>query len=192
MFGVHGEALYERCRGRDDTPVRLNGLPKSVGRSTTFDRDTDDMEFVEGMLYYLTERAANHLRSLRMRARCVHARLRYADFSTYACSKRLALSTDCDGEFFAVARSLLRRLHTRRMKVRLVGVGLSELSAALYQPDLFSWEQYFRKKHLYRAIDGIRDRHGFGALVAGPSIALMNSAPRGARGFLMNNPSLAR
>ncbi|MFH1551183.1 MAG: DNA polymerase IV [Planctomycetota bacterium] len=193
-FGdVRGEMLYERCRGLDDSPVRLNGPPKSISRSTTFEKDTVDLNFIEGMLYYLTERAAGQLRSHKMKSRCVAAKLRYADFSTYVRSKRLQRPSNQDRDFFAVARDLLNSLYTGRMMVRLTGVVLSELSTTgFHQGDFFTWEKYLKRKRLYGALDGIRGRHGFSAVIAGPSIALMDSVRRDGRGYVLRTPSLSR
>jgi len=53
---------------------------------------------------------------------------------------------------------LLHKLYTRRMRVRLVGVRLSELSHAGSQMDLFA--DYAREDALYRVLDRMKDRYG--------------------------------
>jgi hypothetical protein len=77
--------------------------------------------------------------------------------------------------------------------VRLVGVVLSELSTTgFHQGDFFTWEKYLKRKRLYSALDGIRGRHGFNAVIAGPSIALMDSVKRDERGYILRTPSLSQ
>ena len=175
MFGLYGAALYERCRGWDASAVTLNLPPKSFSRSTTFSRDTDDMETIEGMLYRLTEHVGASLRREDAAARCVHVELRYADFTDYRRSRHVRSAVSQDREIFALARPMLRGLYTRDMDLRKVGVGVSDLvSGAVFQSDLFSWEADMRRRRLGAALDRIRRAHGFDAVHAGLSIGLIS------------------
>ncbi len=193
MFGLHGSMLYERCRGRDSSVVVLNPPPKSISRSTTFSRDSDDMDFIEGMLHYLVERVGVRLRGLGMTARCVHINLRYADFDDYHRTRHLKCATNQDREIFETARRMLHALYTRDVKLRKIGVGVSRFIAGSdFQPDLFSWQGSLKHRRLCSALDRIRGEHGFDAILAGPSITLMQKLGHHRRGFVLHNPSLSR
>ncbi len=45
-FGKWGPSLYERIRGRHDSPLVTEWEPKSVGEQETFAQDTRDLEFI--------------------------------------------------------------------------------------------------------------------------------------------------
>jgi hypothetical protein len=70
------------------------------------------------------------------------------------------------------ARDLFRAAYARRVSVRLLGVGLSNLVSAAPQLDLFSAPRELAWERLIGPLDGLRDRFGFGAVRAGSSILL--------------------
>ncbi|MEZ6026467.1 MAG: DNA polymerase IV [Planctomycetota bacterium] len=196
-FGRHGQALAARARGYDaegDAP--RPSIARSISRETTFAVDTDDREMVEGTLSWLAQRALRALREEGLRARTVSVRLRYADFETVQASRRLRQPTDQDDDVLDLVRTLGARRWDRRVKLRLVGVGLSDLESArdrqldffeqLAEPTAERASTLHRSliagpglaHRLDRAVDRIRERHGFGSLVRGRAIDLL---PRAAR-----------
>jgi len=174
-FGLErGRALFGLLRGRPagGDGVRERGLPKSMSRETTFWTATGDYEFVEAMLFYLTERLGRALRREGMRGRTVQVKLRYQDMSTVQCARSLARVTDRDEEIFAAARALLGRLWRRSRCVRLVGVGVSELRPwGVFQSALLD-DGSERSRRLDRCLDGLRERFGFDVVRRGLSINL--------------------
>ena len=52
-FGKWGPSLYERIRGRHDSPLVTEWEPKSVGEQETFAQDTRDLEFIFQRLWFL-------------------------------------------------------------------------------------------------------------------------------------------
>jgi len=192
VFGENGVLLSRRAKGIDDRNVEAH-RPKSVSRETTFESDVADKRIVEGMLYYLTERAARKLRALRLMAKCVHVKVRYADFETYARSRTLPQPTDQDEEIYEWALRLLNRILTRRIRVRLVGVCVSGLACSdAYQPDLFHGTQANKRRRLHRKLDRIRDRYGFSAITAGRSLDLLNTMDKDFHGFKLRTSCLTR
>jgi DNA polymerase-4 len=172
VFGDYGASLSARARGADERAVHADEPPKSVSRECTFEEDTADVEFCESMLWYLSERAARDLRSHRLTARTVTLKLRYRDFTTVTRSHTLASPTDNERQVAGVARDLFRAAYARRVSVRLLGVGLSNLVAAAPQLDLFAAPRELAWERLIGPLDGLRDRFGFGAVRAGSSILL--------------------
>jgi DNA polymerase-4 len=133
------------------------------------------------MLSYLVERACANLREIKMRARTVGVKVRYSDFEESRSSQGLSEPSCDEREIFAHAVKLLGKAWSRRMRVRLVGLELSRLSAGGgRQLDLFREPERERLEKLQGAVDRIRGKHGFGAVVAGRSIELCTS--RGATG----------
>jgi DNA polymerase-4 len=192
-FGVGGSTLYRHCRGLCDAPVLARERPKSISRETTFEEDTLDRGYVEAMLHYLTERAARDLRQHGLLARGVTVKLRYADCQTVSASRTVPEATDQDESLYRTAVALWRRLYTRRVRVRLVGVSLSSLVAPdQRQMDLFREPTRRRRDRLYRSIDRVRDKYGFSAVTAGRSIELLPALERDPEGFRLRTACLTR
>ena len=174
-----GAMLYHLVRGElpdHAAALRVGEPPRSIARETTFWTAASDYEFVESMLFYLTERLGRALRRERMQGRTVQVKLRYQDFSTALCSRSLRARTDEDERIFAVARSLLRARWRRTRRLRLVGVGLTDLGrACVRQEDLFD-ERADRSRRIDRCLDGLRAQFGFDVVRRGLSINLAAAA----------------
>ncbi|MDX1624596.1 MAG: DNA polymerase IV [Gemmatimonadota bacterium] len=177
-FGVHGRALAARAAGDDDGEVEERERPGSVSRECTFEEDTTDVAFCEAILHTLAERACRDLRSHGMTARTVTLKLRYRDFTTVTRDRTLAAPTDSDRTVAATARELFHAAVERRVSVRLLGVGLSSLSDAAPQLDLFSDSRAIAWDRLLGPIDRLRDRYGFGAVKTGPTLLLDDEVRR--------------
>jgi len=192
-LGPAGEALAERAAGRDGAAVEEALYPKSISRETTFHEDTADRRVVEAMLSYLAERAAWKLRSIRMSARTVTVKLRYGDFSTYHKARSLNEPSAHDRDFETLALQLFDELFTRRMRIRNVGVALSNLAPGMpHQAALFDEGRFEKAERLYRGIDRVRERFGFSSLFTGRAIELIRHLERDRHGFVLRTPSLTQ
>lgn len=192
MFGRRGELLFERCRGRDFRPLRTDAAPKTISRETTFHRPTTDPGEIRGMIFYLLERAMRTARGSGLMAGCVELTIRYDDFKQLAASKSLPRPSESDGEVFAVADRLLGQLHRRRVALRHVGVVLSGLAPAGLERTLFTTDRQIRDRQLHQAVDTLRDRYGYGAVMTGRSIELLGRLRRNDYGFVLRTPSLTK
>jgi DNA polymerase-4 len=172
-FGAHrGRALHELLRGEGSVEPSPPDRPKSISRETTFWRASNAPEFVEGMLFYLTERLGRALRREGMEGRTVQVKVRYGDRLTVQRSRSLGEHTDRDEAVFEVARRLLRRQWRRSRRVRLVGVGLTDLRRArAFQHRLFD-DEANRGRRIDRCLDRLRERFGFDVVQRGPAIRL--------------------
>ncbi|MDF1702042.1 MAG: DNA polymerase IV [Planctomycetota bacterium] len=195
-FGRTGLTLSRRARGHDaalDAPTIGQRVAKTrtISRETSFARDTNDPRVVDGMLSYLAQRACGALRTDGLLARSVEVRVRYADFQTAATRRRLPEPSARDEDVLGIVRTLWPVVWQRRVRLRLVGVTLHGLEPkAEKQLDLLASLDVDR--HLDAAVDAIRERHGFGALVRGRAIDLLDQVPRTARGFRLHTPSCSR
>jgi DNA polymerase-4 len=98
-------------------------------------------------------------------ASTINIKLRYSDFKTLTRSRTIK-PTDDDRTVFDVAWNMLMKAHTRRVAVRLIGVGLSKFSEFSEQGELFEWEEIKRRKML-RAVTRIRDKYGYESVMFG-------------------------
>jgi DNA polymerase IV len=145
----------------------------------TFERDIADPEVVRTELLRLAERVGRRLRREGVTARTVTLKLRYANFQTVTRSRTLGVPTDQATELHREVCALLDALRLQRARVRLVGVGATNLvaSGGARQLDLLTDERWGR---LERAADVARGRFGDRAVTRG---ALLRADDRSARGM---------
>ncbi|MFQ6001773.1 MAG: DNA polymerase IV [Anaerolineae bacterium] len=186
-FGALGRVLYRRARGRDDSLLTPCREPKSIGHEHTFARDLTTLGEVQRYLLDLCERVGRRLRGHRMRGRTITVKLRHSDFTTLTRSATLPHPTDLDQVIYDQSVQILRREWQPGMRLRLVGVSISNLTPRLpSQLDLFD-QREAKLSRLNRAVDEIRERYGDGALqrasLQGSKEPLWNqmNAPRGPR-----------
>jgi DNA polymerase-4 len=169
VFGPSGSDLYWRCQGADDSPVVLSHTARSVGHEHTFEQDTGHRPTLERTLSYLAERVAQRLRRHHWRARTVTLKMRYGDFQTLTRRTTFAEPTDDDRVIYEAARRNLDRAYTRRTWLRLLGISASGLSDAQWQMDLLAHEDQAAREALANAVDRIKKRYGFDAILRGRS-----------------------
>ena len=164
LFGLNGEELYLQSRGIDSRPVSRAAVPKSVSRETTFLEDLWDRRLLLAHLAYLCDRLTLPLRRDRLFAHIIEVKVRYSDFKTEARRCLLISPTQEMGRIYRIARELfLQLLSKSRLSLRLVGVKVSDLVRA--RP-LSLFEPYSeREERLGAAVDRVRGKYGFGALL---------------------------
>ncbi len=193
LFGSHGEILYRRCRGEDTMAVEEKEIPRSVSRETSFHVNTSDRREIDGMLYYLCERAARTIRQLGLEARTVTVRIRYAGGGGETTSRSLALPTALHPTIFKQALHLLDRIYTRRESLHLVGMALTNIALPRpRQTDLYEEDETARTEGLSEALDRVRDRFGFSSVMVGKSFDLADKLEQNDNGFVLRTPSLTK
>ena len=186
--------------------------PKSIRRESTFEPEEARFDLVEAMLAYLVERAATKLRSHGQMARSVEVSLRYVDTRTEkqiqsspvgakTFRKQRKLPAPCDGTLTLVehARKILAQLPRRRALVKRVGIALTGLAETPgWQTNLFNDnaedEQHTarddRHRRLDSTVDSLREKLGFGLVLRGSSMPLIETHPLDEDGFELRTPSL--
>ncbi len=169
VFGKHGRQMSERAGGLCLSPVLASGTPKSISREVTFNADTVDPTVLETTLCRLAERVGYGVRRQGMMAATVTIKLRYADFQTISRSHTIP-PTDDDVEIFQKARVLFKKAFSRRVRIRLVGIRLSNLMVRSPQGALFVPPEEIKRERLHRSTDSIRKRFGMEALHLGTAL----------------------
>lgn len=176
VFGLPGRYLHKAANGICEKSIVTVRVPKSIGRETTFLRDTTDFYFISAALHYLVEKVCKTLRERNMRALTVTVRYRYEDFETHSCSRSLQYPMVWDENVYDVALNLLKRSLTRRVGVKLIGVSLSNLVREAAQLEIFPADGEISLRSRALAIDSVRNRFGFNAILAGDEVRLLNYA----------------
>ncbi len=162
-FGKSGHYLLEAARGLDDRPVVPEREAKSVGHEETFAEDLTDLTRMRRLLLELAVQVGARLRRYELRGRTVTLKVKYHDFQLSSRSATLAEETDDALAIFRQAWSLLQKTEAGRRPVRLLGISLSNLSAAAapHQADLFgTGVRMSRRRNLNQAVDAINRRFG--------------------------------
>lgn len=157
MFGKHGSDLWYQCNAIDDRPVVSFHEPKSCSSENTFEKDTQDENFLLREITRLSEKVGYEVRAERKMTGCIAIKLRYSNFDTV--SKQSIIDyTASDHNIIKSARQLFLSLWDNKRPVRLLGVRCSNLVDSSYQLSLFDNQE--EDKKLYAAIDGIKNTFG--------------------------------
>ncbi|MDX1652407.1 MAG: DNA polymerase IV [Brumimicrobium sp.] len=157
VFGKHGRAIWKKAHGIDPSPVIQYNERKSISTERTFDRDTIDMIRIRAILTAMAENLAFQLRRAQKVCACVAVKVRYSDFQTTSLQKHIPY-TAADHEIIPLVLSLFEKAYNRRVRIRLIGVKLSQLVNGSHQIDLF--QDDLKQVNLYAAMDKIRNRFG--------------------------------
>jgi DNA polymerase-4 len=121
--------------------------------------DTIDLDIIKDEMFEMTGHVCQNLRDNKMLAMCVNLKLRYTDFTTLTRSKSVP-PTDDDKIVYETVWDLFIKNYTRRVAIRLIGVGVSKFVKLPDQQSLFDDNEKKRKKIL-EAVNTIRQKHGY-------------------------------
>ncbi len=190
LFGAKGKKMWELANGVDDRKVKPHILPGQISRETTFEEDLTDRDIVLGTLQYLTERIAGKMRKEKWLCHRVGIKIRYSDYTQYTCARTLKQSTDNAQTLFAEAKEIVARIPFRRLRIRLVGVWVTQMEWRDFQLSLFDEEN--RLELLDQAVDEIRQRFGFMAILPAETLELRHKYRIEKNGFVLHSPALTR
>lgn len=158
-FGKYGVDLWRKANGGGSEYLTIEREQKSISHERTFKEDMTNKNFVREKLFYLTGKVCQELRDKGWQASTVTIKLRYSDFKTLTRSKTIK-PTDDEKTVFEVAEGMLQKAHTRRIAVRLIGIGLTKFTPFSEQELLFEDYEVKRKKML-KAVTRIRSMYGY-------------------------------
>lgn len=162
-FGQHGRALARRSRGIDDRDVTTEHEVKSISHEVTFAEDVTDEAELRRTVCRLAENVGRRLRRAELGGTTVKIKLRWSDFTTLTRQTTLDQATDQDREITQTALQLLEHNWPRGKPVRLIGVGVANLSDPIRQLNLWD-DDVERGQRLQEAVDDLRDRFGRNAI----------------------------
>ena len=171
LMGESGVSLWNRANGRAIINLQPYHDAKSMSSERTFDKDTNDADWIKKVIIALAEKLAFELRDGKKLTRCVAIRLRYSNFETH--TKQMAIPITSNSKvLIEKALHLFDDFYNRERKVRLIGVKFSELDAGAYQVNLFDDRE--KDIQLYKAIDEMKTKHGSGKITLAQNLNLGN------------------
>jgi DNA polymerase-4 len=184
IFGVVGIYLHNAANGIGSSEISENGRDaKSISRSTTFSEDSNDENFISAVIFYLSEKVARALRRDKLAASTIVMKLRYSDgapllgygmkcpyanrrFVTYQKNYTLEDPTNSEFEIASTAFALFKSLWLQGIKVRLVSVGVTNITSECVQLDLFR-QSRIKQADLLEGIDKLREKFGYHSVYFG-------------------------
>lgn len=191
IFGIVGINLHNAANGIGSSELPENEHDaKSISRSTTFSEDSNDEDFISSVFFYLSEKIARSLRKNKLAASTIAIKMRYSDgapmlgyrskrpsmdrkFVTYQKSYTLEEPTNSEFEIASTAFSLFKSLWLQGIKVRLVGVGVTNIRKERMQLDLFQRfpqagsPTRIKQADLLTGIDRLREKFGYHSVYFG-------------------------
>lgn len=156
-FGKNGKMIWEKANGIDRSPVVPYSEAKSISSENTFEEDTIDIKLLEATMIAMCEQLASKLRQKGQLTACVSVKIRYSDFETHTMQQRIPY-TSADHTLLPVVKELFKKLYSRRLLIRLIGVRFSNLVYGNYQIKLFKDSQ--EQINLYQALDKLNVKYG--------------------------------
>ena len=128
-FGKTGEFYYHIARGIDMRPVSNRRGRKSISSETTFMEDLIDVAIMLSSLEKLAGDTLQTLVKKQLAARTLTIKVKYADFQQVTRSKTLPEPFTAAESIEPVLAELLARTDAGKRRVRLLGVGVSNLQS---------------------------------------------------------------
>jgi DNA polymerase-4 len=151
-----GAHFWQLANGIDERAVEPDREAKSASHEETFERDLVAAADCHAVLLRLAQAVARRLRKDGQRGRVVKLKLRHPPFVTLTRQVTLPAATCDDLTIYRAALALFERARPDARPVRLLGVGVADLSSgAVDEP---------RSRGLLAALDAIKDRFGEDAI----------------------------
>lgn len=164
VMGENGISIWKKANGLDDSPVVPFHEQKSMSKEHTFLADTIDMEVLRKTMLSMVDELAFDLRKENKLTSCITIKIRYSNFDTHTSQIKVPF-TASERVISEKVLALFKKLYSRRMLIRLIGVKFSNLIMGSYQADLF--DDTLEDLNLSRAMDYIRIRFGASSVMRG-------------------------
>src|SRR5438067_2226093 len=127
-FGSSAEWYWRICRGIDEREVKPDRPYKSVSAERTFDEDLRDPERLAAELERIAGYAWARVERAEVAGRTVTLKVKFGDFTLITRSKSFTAPVTNLNAFIAAGQALLSALHPLPKGIRLLGLGLHNLS----------------------------------------------------------------
>lgn len=179
LLGKNYRKLLDSARGIDMEPVYdCSRTSSAIERELRFQGDVSEREVLRGSLMALVEDAGMALRQQRLAARALTLGLQYADGIQRWSRKQFYAPLSLDQGIYREAEGCLDAVMDRRVRIRIIRLGLDNLERDYGEQDLFIPETGDIQGRLQKVLDMNRHRFGMESLVRGTTLlAQAHSGP---------------
>lgn len=128
-FGKSGRFYYNIVRGNDNRKVNPNRIRKSIGTERTYSEDLTDIKEMEAKVKYLAERLFEYVDKRKKSGRTLTLKIKYANFEQATRSRTVNYDLLTFGQIFGLGKQLLYENMEEDIRVRLLGLTISNLSS---------------------------------------------------------------
>jgi len=158
VFGKEGEEIQKKALGIYEEPFKSGSIPKSIGKERTFFEEKIDLEEILKEIFWLTEEVVFRMRAFSLSARKIEVRIKYGDFEVVSSSFTFKYPQNFYGIFQKKAKEIFLSLYKRRVRVRMIGISLSNFEIYSGQRNL----EIFGKdgEQIQKTIDLLKKKYG--------------------------------
>jgi len=148
--------LYEAVRGRADNAFKRREKIKSISSEHTFDFDENDLDLFDNLFFKQATEIMNKLIKKNLIAKTIFIKIHYSRLS-----KKIVSQT---GDKILSIRDLYQRVRKLFLKayngekVRLLGIGVSNIESANTQNDLFALDKDLKLNRMEQTIVKLNDK----------------------------------
>ena len=134
-FGKPGRYYYRIARAEDDRAVDPHRIRKSLGAENTFEKDLTTLEGVRKELYHITDILVSRMERSGTKGKTLTLKVKFFDFQQITRSKTVYTWIEHKTQIEELYEELLTTFDTSTIKIRLLGLAISNLNHELDQAD---------------------------------------------------------
>jgi nucleotidyltransferase/DNA polymerase involved in DNA repair len=169
IFGKYGNELAKRSLGIDESLVQTSHIVKSISNEITFSNDISDVQILHETLHNLSESVGHRLRKNNLVGKTVKLKLRWKNFTTLTKQSTLSIPTNDDNEIYHSVKSLFSLTWHKGKPIRLLGIGVSQLTEPPGQLSLWVTDSQKDGK-LLSAVDVLKEKYGKNVIIRGSEL----------------------
>lgn len=166
IFGKHGYQLSQRARGIDQRPLVMERDVKSVSNERTFRHDKGRREEILREINRLAQKVSRRLQKKELKGRTIQIKVRWADFDTLTRQVTLGKAVQDAATISKHCQELFELVWQDDRRVRLIGVGVSNLDNHPQQMRL--WDPRVKKDlQLEETLQQLQEKYGDHSITRG-------------------------
>jgi DNA polymerase IV len=165
LLGKYGVDLYKIVHGLSSDEVIPEHERKSISSEETFAVDMPPDSDFESLFTPHIEEICFRLRKSGKKARTVTIKIRFENFSTITRSETIPPTND-DAVIKRTSLKLFNKYYDKKTPVRLLGIGLSNLTNPPETMDLFESHES-KRETILQSVDAIRKKYGIDVIKLG-------------------------
>ena len=133
-FGKAGRYYYRISRAIDDREVNPNRIRKSLGAENTFEKDLTQIEELKKELEDITKTLALRMERSNTKGKTLTLKVKFHDFQQITRSKTITKWIENEKQITSLYEELLTSFDTSDVRIRLLGLSLSNLNHEMEEP----------------------------------------------------------